>query len=292
MTVVSVAIPTLDGARDLDRTLTAVRAQSVAAEIVVLDSESTDGTRAVAARHGAAVHVLQRGAFRHGSARNRLMELTSGDRVAFLTQDAEPDGPGWLAALLDADVALSYGPYRARPGATAMVRREYDGFFDDQPRRFTAADLPDPPAPGAATFVSSANLCLSRRAWTAVPFADVAYAEDQRLGLDLLAAGETKAYVPGAAVLHSHAYSTTERLRRAFDEARALHDVYGWTTPASPRVLAGTIRAEVRKDRAFGAPAGAAVPWQTARVLGTALGTHAHRLPAPVRRRLSLERRA
>ena len=117
-------------------------------------------------------------------------------------------------------------------------------------------------------------------------------AEDQQLALDLLAAGHAKAYVPAAAVVHGHAYGPLERLRRYFDEFRALHEVYGWTAPAAPRVLAGTVRAEVRRDRAAGSATWPAVQWHGARVLGTALGTRADRLPAPVRRRLSLERHA
>lgn len=291
MTPVSVAIPTLDGALELDRTLAAVRAQDVAAEIVVLDSESTDGTREVARCHGAAVHVLARRTFGHGSARNTLMELTSGDRVAFLTQDAEPAGAGWLRALLAPEAALTYGPYRARPGAGASLRREYAEFFDALPRVWTAADLPDPPMPGPATFAGSANLCLSRRAWSAVPFRDVPYAEDQQLALDLLRAGHAKAYVPDAAVLHSHEYGSLERARRYFDEFRALHELYGWTAPASPAVLAGTVRAEVRRDRAFGGAVAPSVAWHAARVIGAALGTRADRLPAALRRRMSLEGR-
>jgi rhamnosyltransferase len=289
---VSVAIPTFNGAADLERTLTAVRRQTVAAEVVVLDSGSADGTVEVAERHGAAVHFIDD--FVHGRARNRLMELTSGERVAFLTQDAEPAHERWLEALLGVDAALTYGPYAARPRDPAPLRREYAQFFGAEPQVFRAADLPDPPAPGVATFASSANCCLSRSAWRAVPFRDVPYAEDQRLALDLLAAGFEKAYVPEAAVLHAHAYGAVERLRRYFDEFRALHEVYGWTAPAAPRVLAGTVRAEVRKDRAFepSAPVGTSLAWHGARVLGAALGTRAERLPAPVRARLSLERRA
>jgi rhamnosyltransferase len=288
---VSVAIPTRNGATELERTLAAVRAQTVAAELVVLDSCSADGTREVAARFGAVVR-LERD-FGHGRARNRLMELTSGDRVAFLTQDAEPADAHWLERLLAVDEALTYGPYRGRPGDPAPLRREYAEFFPSAPRVWRPGDL-DPPQPGAATFVSSANLCLARRAWRAVPFRDVAYAEDQRLGLDLLQAGFAKAYVPGAAVLHAHAYGRVERLRRWFDEFRGLHEVYGFVAPASPRVLAGTVRAEVRKDRAFdpSAPVAESVAWHAARAVGAALGTRAERLPAPVRRRLSLEERA
>ena len=274
---VSVAIPTRNGAADLDRVLAAVAGQTVAAEVVVLDSHSTDGTREVAARHGAAVHLIDD--FGHGRARNRLMELARGDRVAFLTQDAVPAHERWLAQLLSADAALAFGPYVATPDDPAPLRREYAEFFASEPR--------------PATFASSANMCLSRAAWRSVPFRDVAYAEDQRLAIDLLAAGFTKAYVPDAAVHHVHRYGRIDRLRRYFDEFRALHELYGMVTPVHPRTLAGAVRAEVRKDRAFdpSAPVGASVAWHAARVVGAALGTRAARLPGPVRERLSLERR-
>jgi hypothetical protein len=68
--------------------------------------------------------------------------------------------------------------------------------------------------------------------------------------------------------------------------------VYGWTAPAAPRVLAGTVRAEVRRDRAAGGAAGPSLVWHGTRVIGAALGTRAAALPAPVRRALSLEGRA
>ncbi len=290
---VSVAIPTLDGGAALDRVLAAVRRQSVRAELVVLDSSSTDGTPAVAARHGAAVHVVPRAWFGHGRARNRLMELTAGERVAFLTQDAEPADECWLERLLAAGADLACGPYAPRPEASVSVRREYAAFFAAMPgRTLTRQDLPEPPHPGPVTFASSANLCLSRRAWAAVPFRDVPYAEDQWLAIDLLRAGFTKRFVPDAAVLHSHEFGPVDRLRRYFDEFRALHEVYGWTAPADPRVLAGTVRAEVRADRAAGSAVVPALAYHGARVLGAALGTRSGRLPAPLRRALSLEGRA
>jgi rhamnosyltransferase len=206
------------------------------------------------------------------------MELTSAPRVAFLTQDAEPASEHWLERLTAPYAALTFGPYLARPGAPAPLRREYAELFASEPE----------------TFVSSANLSLSRAAWSGVPFRDVPYAEDQQLALDLAAAGEARAYVPDAAVLHSHEYGAVERVRRYFDEFRALHELYGWRAPASPRIMAGTVRAEVRKDRAYepGAPLGPSVAFHTARVVGAALGTRADRLPAALRRRLSLEGRA
>ena len=291
--MISVAIPTLNAGAAFEATLAAVGRQTVEAELVVLDSSSEDGTRELAERFGAAVHVIPREQFGHGRSRNRLMELAGGDRVAFLTQDAEPADERWLERLLEPDAALTCGPYRPRAGASRSLRREFAQWFAPEPRVYTAADLPDPPMPGPATFASSANLCLSRAAWREVPFRDVAYAEDQQLVLDLLRAGHAKAWVPDAAVLHSHDYGAVEQLRRSFDEARALHAVYGWTTATSPRAVLGTIRAEVRKDRAFEAGGIAeSLGYHSARAVGAALGSRADRLPAAVRRRLSLEGRA
>ncbi len=262
-----------------------MRAQDLEAEVVILDSGSGDGTPDVARRHGATVHTIE--AFGHGRARNRLMELTHGDHVAFLTQDAEPAGPTWLRTLRDgfADgVGLVCGPYLPRPDASAVVRRELEGWFASmRDGTYTAADLGDPPAPGPAAFASSANLCLARAAWEQVPFRDVPYAEDQRLVIDLLQAGWAKVFASRAAVVHSHRYGARDQVRRWFDEFRALHDVYGWTAPANPRTIAGTARR--RATRAH------ELPYHLGRELTAAIATRADRLPPAVRRRLSLEGR-
>src|SRR4029077_7099783 len=81
---------------------------------------------------------------------------------------------------------------------------------------------------GRRGFFTDANGCVKREAWRRVPFRDARYGEDRALGLDMLLAGYGKCYVPGAPVLHSHRYSPLQQLRRSFDEARGLHEVYGW----------------------------------------------------------------
>jgi rhamnosyltransferase len=225
------------------------------------------------------------------------MELARGDRVAFLTQDALPAHDGWLAALLGGfglgdDVALVCGPYLPRPDASPMVRRELDDFFAGFDAGVVRGAVGAGLGPG--TFFSSANGAVSRRAWEQVPFRDVPYAEDQRLARDMLAAGFAKAYVPEAGVVHSHDYPPLQRFRRWFDEFRALHEVHGFRAPLHPRDVAGRVRREVALDRAH---SGDAMLWDSLRyhglrAAGAALGTRADRLPAPVRRWCSLERRA
>ena len=127
--VVTVAIPVLNGARYLDEVLSAVRGQEVdrELEIVVVDSGSTDGSDEIARRHGASVHTIAKHEFSHGGTRNLLMKLASGDHVAFLTQDATPASPHWLASLLEGfeqadDVAATFGPHEPRPDATHMIK--------------------------------------------------------------------------------------------------------------------------------------------------------------------------
>jgi len=288
MPTATVAIPVLNGGPLLGEVLAAVAAQQVdrPVELVVIDSASTDGSVALARRHGARVEEIPPAAFSHGGTRNRLMEIATGDHVAFLTQDSVPAGPGWLAALLRGfaladDVALVFGPHRPRPGASPMVRRELLELF----ARFGEEQVDRDAAPGGrATFFSSANGAVARWAWERVPFRPVAYAEDMVLARDMLAAGLAKAYVPDAAVIHSHDLPPLKAFRRYFDDFRALADVNGLREPLTPRYLAARVRGDVAADRAFMRREGLEVQTlrslahHVARALGRSLGTNADRL--------------
>jgi glycosyltransferase involved in cell wall biosynthesis len=315
MSEVSVAIPVRNGGRVLEGVLAALERQTVAHELVVCDSGSTDGSVELARAYGAQVLEIPSSRFNHGAARNLLMERASGRRVAFLTQDAEPTDERWLERLLGGlalapDVAIAYGPYRPRPGASAAVRIELERWFrslspDGRPRveRLAAherATLPAIGLVGRRGFFTDSNACVSREAWLRVPFREVSYAEDRVLAIDMLRAGYAKAYVPDAAVSHSHDYTTVQQLRRSFDEARALREVYGWREPASPVELLRRLRGELGAARRE-LPAGAGngrltalagiAAHQLARLCGALLGSRAERLPATARRRLSLEGR-
>lgn len=298
-TVISVAIPVRNGAEHLPAVLEAVREQRIDGEIeiVVIDSGSTDGSAWLCEQAGARVERIDPAEFSHGGTRNRLMELAEGERVAFLTQDAVPAHRGWLRALMSGfdgeDVGLVCGPYLPRADASPMVRRELQEWFATIPR-MARGPLGEKPKLGPPTFYSSANGAVSRAAWERVPFRDVPYAEDQRLAIDMLNAGFAKAFVPNAGVVHSHDYPPVERFRRWFDEFRALREVYDFRAPLAPRLLLGTIRRQVARDRAsFGDEiVGASLRYHSLRALGAGLGTRSDRLPAAARRWCSLEGRS
>ena len=308
-TAVSVAIPVLNGERWLHQTLAAIARQSVEHELVVADSGSDDRSREVAREYGARVIEVER--FSHGGTRNLLMQESSGRHVAFLTQDAVPAERDWLARLLGAfeladDVALAHGPYLARPGASHSVKREFEEFFaafapNGRPRVYRL-DGPLPDRPGPLTFFTDANGCVARSAWQRVPFREAPYAEDQLLARDMLAAGFAKAYVPGAAVVHSHEYGPLAQFRRFFDEFRGLREVHGHVERWGARSAVKRVRAEVAADRAWLRRHGAgeravqrgtlgSVVFHASRVAAAELGTHADRLPRRARRALSLEGR-
>src|SRR3954470_15955611 len=318
--MVSVAIPVLNGARYLDEVLAAVRSQRVDddVEIVIVDSGSTDGSREIARGHGALVHEISRDQFSHGGTRNLLMELASGEHVAFLTQDATPAGDRWLAALLEGfqatpDVAAVFGPHLARPGASHMIASEMERHFatwgeGDEVQVQRLERTPEGIAayrafPGLLTFLSDVNCALARWAWERVPYREVPYAEDQLLGRELIEAGFAKAFQPRARVLHSHDYPPVEFFRRYFDEFRSLREVLGfrqaWGIKQTARDIRGLMGHDARWLRARGVrgPKLARALLVSARhhalrQTGSILGTRAGRLPAPVRGALSLEGRS
>jgi glycosyltransferase involved in cell wall biosynthesis len=318
MSEVTVAIPVRDGGELLARTLSALARQTVAHELLVCDSGSADGSLELARSHGARVLEIAPSRFSHGGTRNLLMKEASGTRVALLSQDAEPTDERWLERLLGGleladDVGIAYGPYRPRPHASPAVRLELERWFsslapDAEPclERLSGQErhaLPARALIGRRGFFTDANACLARAAWERAPFREVAYAEDRVLAIDMLRAGYAKAYVPEAAVLHSHDYTHLQELRRGFDEWRGLREVYDWCEPVSPaRVLTqlrgelGYARRELLAAGSAPAPRRAALARiaarHVARHAGAMLGSRADLLPARARRGLSLERRA
>jgi GT2 family glycosyltransferase len=319
---VTVAIPTLNGGQELARTLIALAAQTVdrGVELLVCDSGSDDHTVVLARSYGARVIEIPRSEFSHGGTRNLLMAEASGEHVAFLTQDAVPSGADWLERLLAGfsltpNVGLVFGPYRPRAGASPSVVRELSEWFGSLSRdgapRIDALDderrgsLAPRDFLGPLGFFTDANGCVARSAWERVPFREIAYAEDHLLAQDMLRAGFAKVYLPGAAVIHSHEYSPWGWLRRSFDEARAVREIYGHVPAGSPRAAARAVWGNVGADRrwlraAAGAPASdlelapalaRSLVRHAACAGGTVLGAGSERLPAALVARLSLEGR-
>ncbi len=296
---VSVVIPVKDGERYLQEVLEAV-ARERPDEVLVIDSGSRDRSLEIARAAGVRVLEIEPASFGHGRTRNFAAEQTRGEIICFITQDATPV-PGWLDAYreafaLDAGVGAAYGPHLPRLDTSPMIARELTEFFAG----FSPDGTPQVQTGAGPSFLSNANAAYRRECWKQIRFREVAYSEDQAFGQDLLSAGWLKVYHPHAAVLHAHDYGMAEFMRRYFDEYRGLRQTAGHVERLQ---IVGTVRYATREAlrdsrwlREQGAGSREALSWSGrafahhgGRRIFSALGSRAHRLPAAVQRRLSLE---
>jgi glycosyltransferase involved in cell wall biosynthesis/GT2 family glycosyltransferase len=307
---VSAVIPVKDGERYLQELLDALAVEGVD-EVLLIDSGSRDGSLEIARAAGVELLEIDPEEFGHGRTRNLGAERTSGELICFLTQDATPC-PGWLSAYreafaLDERVGAAYGPHLPRTDTSPMIAREltefFAGFETGSPRTDSQSSaLPVIQRAQDPSFLSNVNACYLRGCWQEVRFREVAYSEDQAFGADMLAAGWLKVYQPGAAVLHAHDYGAVEFMRRYFDEYRGLRVSSGHVEPFALLSASRHVADAVAADRRWLTQrdvAGAQLARWTARSavhhggrrVFSALGSRSERLPAPLRRTLSLEGR-
>lgn len=257
---VTIIVPTRNGGALFRRQLAALRALAPApAAILVIDSESDDGTPEAAAAAGAEVQRIARKDFDHGATRQLGAERAATPLVAFLTQDAipEPDYLGPLAAAF-ADPATA--------GASARILP----FEDSSPlaRRTVMASPMASPEP--------ASIAFEREAWSrasaserraACRFDDVAsmarrelllrfpfprtmMGEDQAFAAAVLEAGFALRFVPKSVVRHAHEYGPGSVFARYRDDARFAASAFG-TRVRRLRDVAKGIAYELREDARF-----------------------------------------
>lgn len=87
---ISVIIPVKNGSQTLEKCLQSIRKQTCAneIEIIILDSQSTDNSRDIAALYGAMVIEVKKQDFNHGLTRNLGVKYASGELLFFTVQDA------------------------------------------------------------------------------------------------------------------------------------------------------------------------------------------------------------
>jgi glycosyltransferase involved in cell wall biosynthesis len=309
--IVSAVIPVKNGERYLEELLEALACEGID-ETLVIDSGSRDRSREIARAAGVELLEIAPEQFAHGRTRNLGAERTSGELICFLTQDATPC-PGWLNAYreafaLEQRVGAAYGPHLPRADTSPMIARELTEFFagfQNSPPSANGNALQRPVVQrlGNPSFLSNVNACYARACWEEIRFRDVAYSEDQAFGTDMLAAGWSKVYHPGAAVLHAHDYGAVEFMRRYFDEYRGLRETTGHVEPFSVTATARHVLRQVAADRRWMAErelggvtrarwTARAFTHHAGRRVFSAAGSRSQRLPSLLRRRLSLESRA
>lgn len=233
----TVFIPVYNGEHDhLEETLTALYQQETdfSWDVLITDSGSKDNSVAIierfAAQHGnlKLIH-LDKSEYSHGGTRQMAAEVSEGEIMVYLSQDAVPANPQWLAemvapfALNDKIVAVLG---RQEPRQICFPAMKYDirAVFNEQGSSdaITLWTRANPDQLGHYTkesFYSDVCSAAPREFLVnTIGYRPVRYSEDYEYGKDVLDAGYIKAYNGKAVVEHSNDVLLSEYKKRIFDE--------------------------------------------------------------------------
>ena len=237
---VSVLLPVRNGMPRLLELLSALAGQRVEGgfELVAADTSSTDGSFEALESAGARTRRIDRREFDHGETRNTLVGDARGEHVVFLSQDAVPQGPSFLEALVrplaDPRVAGVFARQVPRAGADPCTRRDLGTWVaaSDVPRLVLLPDgqlfdhLPPAERHRMAVFDNVAS-AVRRQVLLAHPFAASRFGEDLEWGLRMVRLGHGIAYTPEAVVEHSHERTARSLYRRNYLGHRLLFRLFG-----------------------------------------------------------------
>ncbi|MFH1176798.1 MAG: glycosyltransferase, partial [Acidobacteriota bacterium] len=248
---VSVVIPTFNGVATLSHLLTALERQQtqLAWETVAVDSGSTDGTLALLDGRVSRVLRVPRAEFDHGLTRNLGIREARGELVVLLVQDAIPASPDWLEQLArplleDPALAGTFARQLPRPDASRLTRHNLARWVaaGEEPRTSRVS--------GTAAFDALTPLerlelcafddvcsCIRRSVWEIHPIPQAAFAEDIDWAREVLLAGHALAFIPAAAVVHSHERSARYELARTRAGHYRLYELLGLRTIPTLRHL-------------------------------------------------------
>ena len=292
----TIVVPTLNAAREWARFAAPLLAAVPPERVLILDSDSDDGTVALARNAGFAVRVLPRAEFNHGGTRQMAAEIAvDAEVLVYMTQDAILASPDSIARLLgvfaDPKIAAAYGRQLPRPGATPIEAHARRFNYGEQSRTLTLESRREL---GFKTiFLSNSFAAYRRSALLAVGGfpSNTIFGEDTITAARLLLAGWTTAYVVEATVYHSHDYTWRQEFRRYFDigvlharEAWLLRE-FGQTGGEGKRFVVSELRS-LWPRQAWFIPS--ALVRTFLKLAGYRLGRMEARLSLAVKRRLSM----
>ena len=211
MSSISVVIRCCNEERHIGRLLEGVAAQTVQpAEVVVVDSGSTDRTLEVVTGFPARVVSIRPQEFTFGRSLNHGLAAATGEIAVIASAHVYPLFDNWIELLVapfsDPQVALVYGRQRGGKTTRFSERQVFAQWFGRDP-----IDDQDHP------FCNNANAAIRRSVWQQLPYdesltglEDIAWARAARArGLKLV-------YEAAAEVVHLH----DETARQVFDRYR------------------------------------------------------------------------
>ena len=294
--MITVIVPTLNAAQHWPLFAPALLACVRREQVLILDSESTDGTEELARMAGFSLRTISRAEFDHGGTRQIAAEmLPNSEILIYMTQDAVLDSENALANLLaafdDPQVGAAYGRQLPRPEANAIEAHARSFNYPESSEIRTLASREQLGI--KAVFLSNSLAAYRHSALMAVGGfpTNVILGEDTIVAARLLLAGYKIAYVAEASAIHSHSHTLAQEFKRYFDTG-VLHsrepwliDEFGHASGEGKRFVLSELRYLWRRD-----------PWQIPSALARTLnkfiayqlGRKEARISAEFKRRLSM----
>jgi len=251
----ALVIPTLNGGPRFAQCLEMWRAQEGVGELEICcpDSGSRDGSVDVIRRFGGRVLAIPPREFNHGDTRNRAVAAVKADFVFLSVQDAVPLDTRVAAELLapleaDPTLAATFGRQVPLPDCHPVLAARIAGWAGGSEPVIQElgdrawAELQPMERLGLIRY-DHVIACMRRSVWERIRFEPLSFGEDVGWAARVVRPGGRLAFVPSAAVEHSHDRPAFEEARRIYCDHRNLHALVGLTTVPSRKQLKANIHA-------------------------------------------------
>ncbi len=204
-------------------TLAQLAKQNMDFELLVLDNESTDGTRQELEKQADTIINIPAGTYVPGKVLNRGMEASSGELVVFLNSDCAPQDERWLESLLTGfdndNVAAVFSCQIPRPDCQLLFAKDtYDTYGDGSRQKYWKHCF------------SMASSAIRRSVWEQMKFNEnIQYSEDIEWTWHVRLKGHDIRYVPDSIVMHWHNYTLKQFHKRHYGEGRADAVIFDWS---------------------------------------------------------------
>lgn len=220
---VDVIIPTYRPGKEFRSLLTRLTKQSIPVhKILVMNTEESYWDKSWEQDFPILeVHHLKKEEFDHGGTRRKGAELSDGDIMVFMTQDAMPKDRNLIESLVQALNQDGVGAAYARqlPSADCNFLERYTRSFN-YPEESCIKTKEDLPGKGVKTYFCS-NVCAAYRRSVYDEMGGFVertiFNEDMILAGKMVQNGYGIAYASEARVIHSHNYSAMAQFHRNFD---------------------------------------------------------------------------
>ncbi len=217
----SIVIRAYNEEKHIGRLLDGIMLQSIdGAEIILVDSGSTDATLEVAQRYPVRVVHIRPEEFTFGRSLNRGIAAAHGEFVVVASAHVYPVYPDWLQNLLapfaGPQVALAYGKQRGDASTKFSEQQIFARWY---------SQISDPRQ--AHPFCNNANAAIRRSLWELHPYDEsLSGLEDLDWAHWAVQQGYNLAYVAEAEVIHAHDETARAVYNRYRREAMAFKRIF------------------------------------------------------------------